>query len=277
VPRAARVRLDELVLARGLVPSRSAARGLIMAGMVLVGGETSDKAGTLVPVDVDVQLKARPRFVSRGGEKLDHALGLFGLDIEGTSALDVGASTGGFVDCLLRSGSGRVIALDVGRGQLHGRLRNDPRVYPLDGVNARYLSPDQLPYPPDMLTMDVSFISVTKVLPAVVSCMAPVFSGLVLVKPQFEAGPDLVGSGGIVRDPAVHREVLLERAQFVVADLDAHLLGICRSALAGADGNVEFFFHLGRGGEEGVGLDTLERLVDELLAHNGTGEVATGA
>lgn len=276
MPPTARMRLDELVLARGLVPSRSAARGMIMAGMVLVGGEISDKAGRLVPVDAEVQLKARPRFVSRGGEKLAHALRLFGLNVEGASAVDIGASTGGFVDCLLQSGAARVIALDVGRGQLHGRLRNDPRVYPMDGVNARYLRPDQLPYPPDMLTMDLSFISVTKALPAVVSCMAPVFSGLILIKPQFEAGPDLVGSGGVVRDPAVHRQVLLERARFIVTDLDAQLQGICRSALAGADGNVEFFFHLGRGGEEGVGLDTLERLIDELFIRNGTGEVATG-
>ncbi len=201
---------------------------------------------------------------------------MLGLDVTGASALDVGASTGGFVDCLLRHGADRVIALDVGRGQLHGLLSNDPRVHRLDRVNARSLTPDQLPYVPDMLAMDVSFISVTKVLPAVISCMASVFSGLVLIKPQFEAGPDRVGRGGIVRDPAVHREVLLESARFVVARLDTQLLGISRSALTGADGNIEFFFYLARGGEKGAGLDTLEELVDELLAADSGGEVETG-
>jgi len=271
--RTARARLDELLLARGLVPSRSAARGLIMAGQVLVGGEVSDKAGTQVPLDADVRLRSRPRFVSRGGDKLAHALEAFGVEVTGASALDVGASTGGFVDCLLQRGADRVIALDVGRGQLHSRLSTDPRVYPLDRTNARYLTPDRLPYMPDVLTMDVSFISVTKVLPAVVTCMAPVFSGLLLIKPQFEAGPDMVGSGGIVRDTAVHRRVLLESARFLVCTLDTQLRGICRSALLGADGNAEFFLHLGRGGEKGAGLDTLEGLVDELLAEDGIGEV----
>jgi len=271
--RTARVRLDELLLARGLVPSRSAARGLIMAGQVLVEEEVSDKAGAQVLRDADVRLRSKPRFVSRGGDKLVHALDTFGLEVTGACALDVGASTGGFVDCLLQSGAVRVIALDVGRGQLHNRLSNDPRVHPLDRTNARYLTPNRLPYVPDVLTMDVSFISVTKVLPAVVSCMAPVFTGLVLIKPQFEAGPDLVGSGGVVRDHAVHRGVLLETARFVISELDAQLLGICRSALLGADGNAEFFLHLGRGGERGAGLDTLERLVDGLLAEEGIDEV----
>ncbi len=274
MPRTTRMRLDELLLTKGLAPSRSAARGLIMAGLVLVEGQMSDKAGTLVPVDVDVRLKSRPRFVSRGGEKLAHALQGFGIDVSGASALDVGASTGGFVDCLLRSGAVRVIALDVGRAQLHGRLRGDPRVHVMDGVNARHLSLDELPYRPDMLTMDVSFISIVKMLPAVVACMTPVFAGLILVKPQFEAGPALVGKGGIVRDPSVHREVLLERARFVIGELGVQLVGVCRSAPAGADGNVEFFLHLARGGEKGAGLDTLEQLVDDVLSH-GTSKVVT--
>jgi 23S rRNA (cytidine1920-2'-O)/16S rRNA (cytidine1409-2'-O)-methyltransferase len=277
MPRAPRTRLDELLLTRGLAPTRSAARGLIMAGLVLVGGEISDKAGAPVSTDADVRLKSRPRFVSRGGDKLFHAIRLFGLDVSGASALDIGASTGGFVDCLLQSGAARVIALDVGRGQLHERLRADPRVHALDRVNARYLSLELLPYQPDMLTMDVSFISITKVLPAVVDCMAPVFVGAILVKPQFEVGPALVGSGGIVRDPAVHRRVLLERAQFVTGELSLQLVGICRSALTGADGNVEFFFHLSRGGESGGEIDTLEALVDDALAQDGTGEVEAGS
>ena len=245
-----------------------------MAGLVLVDGQTSDKAGTLLAVDVDVRLKSRPRFVSRGGEKLAHALQVFEIDVSGTSALDVGASTGGFVDCLLQSGAVGVIALDVGRAQLHERLRGDPRVQVMDGVNARHLSLEQLPYRPDMLTMDVSFISIVKVLPAVVACMTPVFAGLILVKPQFEAGPALVGKGGIVRDPSVHRQVLLEQSRFVIAELGVQLVGICRSTPAGADGNVEFFLHLARGGEKGAGLDTLEQLVDEALSQ-GTSKVVT--
>lgn len=259
------MRLDELVVARGLAPTRSAARGLIMAGLVRIDGQMSDKAGMPVTSDADVTLKQRPRFVSRAGEKLAYALETFAIDVTGASALDVGASTGGFVDCLLQAGARRVIALDVGRGQLDGRLRNDPLVYPVERVNARYLTSELLPFTPDLFTMDVSFISVSKVLPAVMSCVTPGCRGLVLVKPQFEAGPHQVGKGGIVRDPGVHREVLLNLGRFVVVELDARLLGICGSGLPGTDGNVEFFLHLVQGGENGWGLDTLETAVDALV------------
>ncbi len=261
-----RVRLDELVVQRGLAPTRSAARALIMAGVVLVDGQVSDKAGTPIVAGANLVLKERPRFVSRGGEKLDHALQMFGLDAAGQSVLDVGASTGGFVDCLLQAGAARVIALDVGRGQLDGRLRNDERVFCLEKVNARYLEPEALPFVPEMLTMDVSFISVAKVLPAVMACMNPACTGVILIKPQFEAGPKQVGRGGIVRDPAVHRQVLLYLARFVVCELDAEFLGVTDSGLPGTDGNVEYFFHVGRSGEKGHGLDTLEELVDATVA-----------
>ena len=264
--RIARIRLDELLPARGLAPSRAAARGLIMAGLVLVSGEVSDKAGTSVSVDADIVLKERPRFVSRAGDKLAHALETFGVSVVGASALDVGASTGGFVDCLLQLGADKVIALDVGRGQLDNRLRGHPRVHVLEKVNARYLTRAELPYEPDLLTMDVSFISVGKVLPAVVVCMAPRFEALVLIKPQFEAGPSQVGKGGIVRDPKTHREVLMHQGRFVIEELGAELLGICRSGLSGADGNQEFFFRIARGGENGLGLDTLAALVDDVIA-----------
>jgi 23S rRNA (cytidine1920-2'-O)/16S rRNA (cytidine1409-2'-O)-methyltransferase len=258
----ARVRLDELVVQRGLAPSRSAARGLIMAGIVFVEGTVSDKAGTPVRMDAMITLKERPRFVSRGGEKLDNALRAFGVDVSALDALDVGASTGGFVDCLLQSGAARVIALDVGRGQLDARLRSDARVLALEKVNARYLEPGVLPFVPAILTMDVSFISVAKVLPAVMTCMSSVCTGVILIKPQFEAGPKQVGKGGIVRDSGVHQEVLLHLGRFVVDELDAELLGITDSGLPGADGNVEYFFHIGRGGEKGHRLDTLGALVD---------------
>jgi 23S rRNA (cytidine1920-2'-O)/16S rRNA (cytidine1409-2'-O)-methyltransferase len=261
-----RIRLDELIVARGLAPSRSSARGLIMAGHVMVSGKVCDKAGTPVQSGAEISLKERPRFVSRAGEKLSHALDVFSLDVHGLSALDVGASTGGFTDCLLQRGAVEVIAVDVGRGQLDNRLRSDARVHVIDKVNARYLTPGQLPFRAEFVTMDVSFISITKVLPAVTSCVAPAFRGVILVKPQFEAGPGQVGKGGIVRDSEVHRTVLQERGRFVIEELNVQLLGICRSGLAGADGNREFFIHIARGRENGVGLDRLGPLVDTVLA-----------
>ena len=260
-----RMRLDELVVDRGLAESRSLARSLIMAGLVTVDGTLRDKPGTPIPVSADVALKQRPRYVSRAGEKLANALDRFGITAGGAMVLDVGASTGGFVDCLLQHGATSVIALDVGRGQLDTRLRQDPRVHVLERVNARYLAADQLPFVPDMLTMDVAFISVEKVLPAVVACMTPRFWGLILVKPQFEAGPESVGRGGIVRDPRVHRDVLVRVATFAVAELKVEVRGICDSGLPGTDGNVEFFLHIQRGGEKGLGLDTLGAVVDETL------------
>ncbi len=260
-----RMRLDELVVDRGLTDSRSLARSLIMAGLVSVDGVMRDKPGTPVPVTAKLGLKKRPRFVSRAGEKLAHALDTFGIDATGASALDVGASTGGFVDCLLQRGAASVIAVDVGRGQLDERLRQDARVHVLDRVNARYLTSERLPFVPDALTMDVSFISVEKVLPAVVSCMSQAFWGLILVKPQFEAGPERVGRGGIVRDQDVHRDVLISVGSFAKKQLGLDMLGVCDSGLPGADGNREFFLYLSRGGEKGLGLDTLSTVVGETL------------
>ncbi len=233
-----------------------------MAGSVLVDGVVSDKAGTQVSELAEISLKERPRFVSRAGDKLDAALNTFGIDVFGASGIDVGASTGGFVDCVLQRGAVRVIALDVGRGQLDSRLRGDPRVHVIEGVNARYLEPGTLPWVPDLLTMDVSFISVTKVLPAVVACMAPRFIGCILIKPQFEAGPKDVGKGGIVRDPAVHRRVLRGAAEFALGELKVDLLSVCRSAVPGTGGNVEYFLHIERGGAKGLALDTLEAAVE---------------
>jgi 23S rRNA (cytidine1920-2'-O)/16S rRNA (cytidine1409-2'-O)-methyltransferase len=260
-----RIRLDELVVARGLAESRSLARSLIMAGLVLVNGVRKDKPGVPMPADAEICLKERPRFVSRAGEKLAFALDRFGLDVHDAMAMDVGASTGGFVDCLLQRGATAVIALDVGHGQLDSRLRRDPRVHVIERTNARYLSPDQLPFRADTLTMDVSFISVEKVLPAVTASMASRFRGALLVKPQFEAGRDRVGRGGVVRNPEVHRQVLLRVGGFVITQLELEVCGICESGLRGADGNVEFFLHVERGGEKGMGLDTLGRTVDENL------------
>jgi 23S rRNA (cytidine1920-2'-O)/16S rRNA (cytidine1409-2'-O)-methyltransferase len=265
-----RSRLDELLVARGLASNRSVARGLIMAGSVSVCGKVVDKAGTPMTTDVQISIKQRPRFVSRGGEKLAHAIDVFGVDVSGAQALDVGASTGGFVDCLLQNGAQRAIALDVGRAQLDSRLRSDARVVVMEKVNARYLTKDLLPFEPDFLTMDVSFISIAKVLPAVVDCMANSFRGLILVKPQFEAGRESVGKGGVIRDANVHRAVLLERGRFVIEQLDAELYGMCRSGLRGTDGNEEFFLYIGRGSENAVGIDRLESVVNDTLAEAGT-------
>jgi len=252
-------------VAKSLAPTRSMAKAMIMAGEVFIGDQVSDKPGRLLPPEIEIRLKPRRRFVSRGGDKLANALQTFSVDVAGVSALDVGASTGGFVHCLLLAGAARVIALDVGRGQLDGALRNDPRVRPIERVNARSLGCDQLPYRPDFLTMDISFISIVKVLPAVVACMTPAFRGLVLIKPQFEAGIRQVGKGGIVRDPNVHRDVLRERSRFVIEELGVELWGVCSSGVLGTDGNREFFLYLGRDGDKGLGLDTLDAAVDRAI------------
>jgi 23S rRNA (cytidine1920-2'-O)/16S rRNA (cytidine1409-2'-O)-methyltransferase len=229
-------RLDVLLVERGLAESRAQAQALVMAGRV----PGFDKAGQQVDEAAAIELTQRPRFVSRGGEKLDHAFELFGVDPAGRDALDVGASTGGFTDVLLQRGAARVIALDVGRAQLHERLREDPRVTVMDGVNGRHLA--ELPFRPELVTCDVSFISVRQVLPAVLPLAERGWEAVVLVKPQFEAGRDQV-KGGVVKDPAVHERVLREVAEAAV-DWDAATVGVADSGLPGPKGNREFFLHL---------------------------------
>lgn len=258
-----RVRLDQLLLDRDLVDSRNEGRGLIMAGLVSVDGRREDKAGTLVRSDVEIHIQSRPRFVSRAGEKLASALTTLRFDPAGASALDVGASTGGFVDCLLQAGACRVIALDVGYGQLDARLRSDPRVHVIERMNARHLTPADLPFVPDLLTIDVSFISLAKILPAVASCMADEFTGLLLVKPQFEAGPRNVGKGGIVRDKKVHADVLRRVADELDA-LGLAVRGLCDSGLPGVGGNVEFVYRVDRGRGEGLEPATLDRMIADV-------------
>lgn len=247
-----KIRLDQLLVDRGLAPSRSSAQGVILAGWVTLDGRTVDKCGFPTTPSADVVVKQRPRFVSRGGDKLAHAIAYFDVPIGGTQALDVGASTGGFVDCLLQADAAHVIALDVGRGQIDMRLRRDARVTVIEGVNARYLDPGSLPYRANLLTMDVSFISVTKVLPAVVRCMASTFHGLILVKPQFEAGPQLVGKGGVVREPKVWTDVLTHVTVFIREELTLSIRGVVDSGLPGTDGNHEFFVWISAGGEAGL-------------------------
>ena len=241
-------RLDEALVGRGLAGSRSRARALIMAGQVRVDGQVATKPATRVRPEAEVTVEAAPPFVSRGGEKLDGALQASGIDPRGRTCLDVGASTGGFTDCLMQRGAAAVVAVDVGYGQLAYRLRQDPRVHVLERVNARYLTraqmPDELP-PPDLLVMDVAFISVTKVLPAVAAVCAPACDALILVKPQFECGPEQVGPGGVVASAAVRRASLEAVATSGTAQGWAVRSAI-PSPLRGQAGNWECFLQLRR-------------------------------
>jgi 23S rRNA (cytidine1920-2'-O)/16S rRNA (cytidine1409-2'-O)-methyltransferase len=244
-----KVRLDQLVHQRGLTPSREQARRLIMAGEVLVDGQVVDRPAAPVAEAARLDLKARPRFVSRGGEKLEAALERFGLDVAGRVCADLGASTGGFTDVLLQRGAARVYAIDVGHGILDYRLRTNPRVVVMEKTNARYLT--ALPEPVHLVTIDASFISLKLLLPVAKGWLAssipdqlPVTkyqlpSLLALIKPQFEAGRQQVGKGGIVKDPAVHRQVLTEVLAWAAAN-DLPPAGLMRSPIKGTQGNVEF-------------------------------------
>jgi 23S rRNA (cytidine1920-2'-O)/16S rRNA (cytidine1409-2'-O)-methyltransferase len=235
-----RERLDVLLVERGLFASRAQARGAVLAGEVTVGGQMVDKPGTQVERDADLAAAARRRYVSRGGDKLDTALERLGVDVAGEDCLDLGSSTGGFVDRLLQGGAARVIAVDVGYGQLDWKLREDPRVAVLERTNARQLTPERLPFEPSFVTADLSFISLTVALEPVLECLREGFRGLVLVKPQFEAGRERVGKGGVVRDPVVHRDVL-ERVAGWLHARGALVLGVCDSGHPGPKGNVEYF------------------------------------
>jgi 23S rRNA (cytidine1920-2'-O)/16S rRNA (cytidine1409-2'-O)-methyltransferase len=249
-----RVRLDTLLAERGLFESRSRAAASVMAGEVRLGGagERASKPGQLVESDVEVALDERPRFVSRGGIKLANALAAFGdVPVTGRLALDVGASTGGFTDCLLQAGAAHVVALDVAYGELDWRLRNDPRVTVLERVNARGLRAAELPYAPDLAVVDVSFISLTKVLPALLRCVAPRFDVLAMVKPQFEVGRARVGKGGVVRDGGARRDALVAVAS-CAQSLGAGVLGFASSGLPGPKGNLETFVRLAEAGRPGA-------------------------
>jgi 23S rRNA (cytidine1920-2'-O)/16S rRNA (cytidine1409-2'-O)-methyltransferase len=230
-------RLDVLLVERGLAESRSQAQALVMAGLV----HGYDKPGTQVDEDAELELERPPRFVSRGGDKLANALDALAVDVRGRDALDVGASTGGFTDVLLQRGAARVIALDVGYGQLHPRLRDDPRVTVLERTNARELR--ELPYAPELVVCDVSFISVRTALPPALALAKPGWEALVLVKPQFEAGRADVGKGGVVRDPEVRGRVVKEVAEAAL-DWGGQTLAVVDSGLPGPKGNRELFLHL---------------------------------
>ncbi len=256
-----RRRLDAELVRRGLVASRAQAQEAVRAGLVSVAGVPATKSATMVDDAAPVVLLGPARaYVSRAGGKLAAALERFGVDVEGRDCLDAGASTGGFTDCLLRAGAARVLAVDVGYGQLAWELRNDPRVTVYERTNVRTLEPEALPFVPSVVVADLSFISLRAVLPALVGLAADDAAFVLLVKPQFEAGPGDVGSGGVVRDPAVWRRVLTEVAGSAEA-LGLGVAGLMASPVPGPAGNIEFLLHARRGGRSA--LVDLDAAVDE--------------
>jgi 23S rRNA (cytidine1920-2'-O)/16S rRNA (cytidine1409-2'-O)-methyltransferase len=245
-------RLDTLLAERGLFETRTRAAAAVMAGDVRVGDRPARKPGELVAPDAELAVAERPAFVSRGGVKLANALDAFGIDPAGRRALDVGASTGGFTDCLLQRGAEAVIALDVAYGELHWTLRNDARVTVVERRNARSLKPAELPWAPDLIVADVSFISLTKVMPAVLAAAAPRFDCLALVKPQFEVGRERVGKGGVVRDATERRAALMAVAEHARDELGVVVLRFASSGLPGPAGNRESFVWLAEAGRPGA-------------------------
>ena len=235
-----RARADVLMVAGGLAESREAAQRLIMAGRVRVGTTTLVKAATMLDESVAMEVTVPERYVSRGGQKLEAGLATFAVDVTGARAMDLGASTGGFTDCLLQHGAATVLAVDVGRAQLHHKLRSDPRVTLLENTNARALP--ELP-PVDFFVADLSFISLSKVLPSAAARLAPGTPGIVLLKPQFEAGPRDVPRGGVIRDASVHARVCTEFVAFAETDGWA-VLGLIECPTRGGDGNTEYLIHL---------------------------------
>jgi 23S rRNA (cytidine1920-2'-O)/16S rRNA (cytidine1409-2'-O)-methyltransferase len=237
-----RERIDKLLVDRGLADSRTRAQALVMSASVLVDEQLVNKPSEKFSPEANIRIKARidsQGYVGRGGLKLEAALRTFALDVRGFVCLDVGASTGGFTDCLLQQGAGRVIAVDVGHNQIDWKLRNDPRVEVREGVNARYLTPEDFETKFDFATIDVAFISATKILPAVVQLLNDSARLITLIKPQFEVGKGEVGKGGIVKDPVQHQRVIAE-VNAVAESLGLSLHGVIESPIKGADGNVEF-------------------------------------
>ena len=247
-------RLDVLLVERGLAETRAQAQALVLAGLV----RGHDKPGHQVADDAELEVERPARFVSRGGQKLANALAQLDVEVDGRDAIDLGASTGGFTDCLLQNGAARVLAVDVGYGQLHPKLRDDPRVTVFERTNARELT--ELPFRPDLLVCDVSFISVRIVLPPALRLLDERWDALVLVKPQFEAGRADVPQGGVVRDPAVRRRVLREVVDAALG-WGATAVGVVDSGLPGPKGNREFFVHLSNRGEA-VLLDDIDDRID---------------
>lgn len=244
MPPSAKIRIDQLLLARGLADSRQKAQALILAGSIVVNGQKEDKPGHTVPADAEVAVLEKMPYVSRGGYKLAGALDHWNISIDGKLCIDVGASTGGFTDCLLQRGAAKVFAIDVGHGQLDWKLRNDPRVEVREGVNARHLDPEDFPLPFDLAVCDASFISLTMLIPAAARLLKPEGEMIVLVKPQFEVEKGQVGRGGIVRDPALHQAA----CDRVIAAFNAQRFHseLIDSPILGAEGNREFLAYARR-------------------------------
>ncbi|MBQ5951161.1 MAG: TlyA family RNA methyltransferase [Lachnospiraceae bacterium] len=244
-------RLDVLMVSRGLAESREKAKAQIMAGIVFVGGNREDKAGAMVAEDAVIEVRGKTLpYVSRGGLKLEKAMEVFPIDLNSRVCMDVGASTGGFTDCMLQRGASRVYAVDVGYGQLHWKLRNDPRVVCLEKTNVRYITREQVPEEIAFFSADVSFISLSRVFPAVRPLLAPGAEAVCLIKPQFEAGREKVGKKGVVRDPAVHEEVI--HAVLAFAREDGFVpAGLTYSPVRGPEGNIEYLLYLKTEGPEG--------------------------
>ncbi len=243
-PYMKKVRLDQLLVDKGLAESREKAKRLILAGQVVVDGHPAPKPGHPLAADHKIVLKEAERFVSRGGEKLEGAMDAFPVELKDKVCLDIGSSTGGFTDCMLQHGAVKVYAVDVGKGQLHWKLREDERVIVMEGVNARYLTPEDLPEPADFASIDTSFISLTKILPAVKGLLKSGGEIVSLIKPQFEAGKAEVDKGrGVITDPDIHEAVLSKVRKFGTEELGLEWLGLSTSPIKGPKGNVEFLAH----------------------------------
>ncbi|SJZ85466.1 TlyA family RNA methyltransferase [Selenihalanaerobacter shriftii] len=258
-------RLDKIVTKRELFPSRSKAKRAIMAGLVLVNGEIEDKAGTQVEKDADIDVKGKVHpYVSRGGLKLEKALDIFDIDLQDKFIVDIGASTGGFTDCSLQNGAKCVYAIDVGYGQLAWKLRQDDRVVNLERTNARYLKPKDFDVRFNLATIDVAFISLTKILPALIDLLIEEGDIIALIKPQFEAGPEKVNNNGVVKDPAVHKEVINRTVNFA-QDIDLSLIDLSFSPITGAQGhNIEYLAHFSLKFTENR-IDNLEQKIAKVI------------
>ena len=260
-------RLDVLLVQLGLANSRELAKAYIMAGNVYVDGQKEDKAGTKVAVNADIEVKgSQMKYVSRGGYKLEKAINEFGVELEGKICLDIGASTGGFTDCMLQNGAKKVYAIDVGYGQFAWKLRNDERVVCLEKTNVRYVTHEQVPDEGDFASIDVSFISLTKVLPAVLGVLGPDGQLVCLIKPQFEAGREKVGKKGVVRDINVHREVIEMIVNYVRAQ-NLGILALDFSPIKGPEGNIEYLIYLDKS-QTGMTEEEVAARLEEVVAQS---------
>ncbi len=256
-------RLDVILVSRGLAPSRERAKALIMEGIVFVNGVREDKAGTTFPVNADIEVRGSGlEFVSRGGYKLKKALEVFPISVEGIICMDIGASTGGFTDCMLKNGAAKVYAVDVGTNQLDYRLRTDERVVCMEQTNVRYMTPEDIPDTPDFISVDVSFISLSLILPVVSSLLSEMGSAMCLIKPQFEAGKEQVGKHGVVREPAIHREVI-QKVLGYAAENGLFPVGLSYSPIKGPKGNIEYLLYLKKYGEDIISAETVNTVVDD--------------